>query len=95
MATMNAEGWSIDPFGHHEACWFSDGAPTALVRDGGVEGHDPPLSNPITGEIERVPETVPTDDSDLKRADDAEAGEFDPSTLTQAASDAVDSATGL
>jgi hypothetical protein len=92
---MNAEGWYIDPFGHREARWFSDGAPTALVRDGGVEGHDPPSSSPFTGEIERVPETALTDGSDLKRADDAEAGEFDPSTFAQAASDAIDSATGL
>jgi hypothetical protein len=92
---MNAEGWYIDPFGHHEARWFSDGAATALVRDGGVEGHDAPPDSPITAAIERVPETAPTDGSDLKRADDAEAGKFDPSTLTQAASDAIDSATGL
>jgi hypothetical protein len=92
---MNEEGWYIDPFGHHGARWFSDGIPTALVRDGGLEGHDPPPSSPITGNLERVAETPPTDGSDLKRADDAEAGEFDPSAMTQAASDAIDSATGL
>jgi len=37
----NAQNWCPDPFGQHEARWFSDGIPTALVRDGGVEGQDP------------------------------------------------------
>jgi hypothetical protein len=42
--TMNgesAEGWYKDPTGHHSERWFSDGTPTALVRDGQVEAHDP------------------------------------------------------
>ena len=29
---MSAEGWHEDPFAVHEARWFSDGRPTALVR---------------------------------------------------------------
>jgi len=57
---MNEEGWYTDPFAHHEARWFSDGVPTALVRDGGLDGHDPPPSSPITGNLERVAETSPT-----------------------------------
>ncbi len=35
------QGWFVDPFGVHEARWFSQGRPTALVRDGGVESQDP------------------------------------------------------
>jgi len=38
----NAQNWCPDPFGIHEARWFSNGTPTALVRDGGVESQDPP-----------------------------------------------------
>ena len=37
-----AQNWCIDPYGVHEARWFSQGNPTALVRDGGVEAQDPP-----------------------------------------------------
>jgi hypothetical protein len=40
-----AEGWYRDPFGTHENRWFSDGEPTALVRDGRNEGNDPPPLN--------------------------------------------------
>jgi hypothetical protein len=39
---MREEGWYVDPFGHHEARWISDGSPTALVRDGQIESKDPP-----------------------------------------------------
>ena len=37
-----AQNWCIDPYGVHEARWFSQGNPTALVRDHGVESQDPP-----------------------------------------------------
>jgi hypothetical protein len=37
-----AQNWCIDPYGEHEARWFSQGNPTALVRDNGVESQDPP-----------------------------------------------------
>jgi len=36
------QGWFADPFQRHDARWFSDGRPTALVRDGAVESSDPP-----------------------------------------------------
>jgi hypothetical protein len=39
-------GWKSDPFGLHEQRYFSQGEPTKLVRDGGVESYDPP---PATG----------------------------------------------
>ena len=71
---MKEEGWYKDPYEAHECRWFSDGAPTALVRDGATESHDePPAQEP------RRP-LVPADDgsggdpNDLRRADDAERG---------------------
>ena len=36
------QGWYEDPWGRHEARYFSAGRPTDLVLDGTVEGHDPP-----------------------------------------------------
>jgi len=39
---VGLEGWYDDPLGRHEHRWLSNGQPTALVRDSGVEGHDPP-----------------------------------------------------
>jgi hypothetical protein len=38
----NAQNWCPDPFGMHEARWFSNGTPTSLVRDGGIESQDAP-----------------------------------------------------
>ena len=38
----NAQNWCPDPIGGHEARWFSDGTPTVLVRDDGIESRDPP-----------------------------------------------------
>ena len=38
----NAQNWCPDPFGMHEARWFSNGIPTSLVRDDGVESQDEP-----------------------------------------------------
>ena len=66
---MNAEGWYVDPFGEHEARWFSDGRPTVLVRDGAVESHDEP---PTTGfDLPLIPfaDLQPSDGSDLQKAD--------------------------
>ena len=34
------QGWFADPFDVHEARWFSQGTPTALVRDGCTESQD-------------------------------------------------------
>ena len=40
-------GWHPDPFGVHEARYFSaDGQPTKLVRDRGMESYDEPPSDP-------------------------------------------------
>ena len=35
-------GWQSDPFDLHEQRYFSQGKPTKLVRDGGIEAYDPP-----------------------------------------------------
>jgi len=37
-----AQNWCLDPYGRHEVRWFSQGIPTALVRDRGLESQDPP-----------------------------------------------------
>jgi hypothetical protein len=90
--TMDEEGWFNDPYRRHEARWISQGTPTALVRDDGVESQDAPPDEPITVEMERaVAQVIPGDGSDLKRADDAEAQEFDPGALTDAAEEGIDS----
>ncbi len=77
---MNAEGWYHDPFRLHEDRWMSDGAPTALVRDQGVESQDPPPSTKFDGPLEPVAEHAPADGEDLLRADNEGADEaiFDP-----------------
>jgi hypothetical protein len=53
----HAQGWFCDPYRQHNARWFSDGSPTALVRDDGVESQDPPPTSPYTGQLEPVAET--------------------------------------
>jgi hypothetical protein len=84
---MQAEGWYVDPYGLHEARWFSNGAPTALVRDAGVESQDRPPDTPPTKPLEPIVETPPTAGADLLRADDAQTTLFDPEAAEQAAWD--------
>jgi hypothetical protein len=87
----SAEGWYRDPFGTHEARWFSDGTATALVRDGEVEAHDPPpdVAEGVEGtEPEELPEEA-TSPLDTLRADDAEVTDGgDSRTPAEAALDA-------
>ena len=45
------QGWFADPFGVHESRWFSQGRPTALVRDGRAESQDPPPDGPVPGPL--------------------------------------------
>jgi hypothetical protein len=71
-----AEGWYQDPYGSHEARWFSQGTPTALVRDAGIESHEAPPAD--AGRNGAVPAELPEETAgatDLLRADDAEGGE--------------------
>jgi hypothetical protein len=69
---MHAEGWYRDPYGLHGDRWFSDGRPTNLVRDQGIESQDePPQADPPLP-LEPVAEIEDNDGADLLRADDAE-----------------------
>ena len=79
-ARVQAQGWYRDPYEVHEYRYFSDGRPTKLVRDGGVEGYDPPPPGPPEGELVEIPATEPGDGTDMRRADDRETGTaYDPS----------------
>jgi hypothetical protein len=91
---VEAEGWYVDPYGIHEARWISDGSPTALVRDGDVESHDPPPDVPYTGDLEPSPEVEASNGADLRRADDAESRPFDPDAEEDVARETFDSASG-
>jgi hypothetical protein len=51
VETNRAEGWYRDPFAIHEDRWMSQGRPTKLVRDGGVEAYDPPPDLPLPAEL--------------------------------------------
>ena len=51
MGNVLAEGWYRDPFAIHEDRWMSQGRPTKLVRDGGVEAYDPPPDLPLPTEL--------------------------------------------
>ena len=90
---MNAEGWYVDPFGLHDARWFSDGMPTLLVRDGGVESRDPPPSTSYSGRLEPVASEPSSGPDDLRRADSTE-GPFDPDVEVEAAWDSFGETTG-
>jgi len=64
---MTEEGWYSDPFRRHEHRWFSDGTPTALVRDKGATSQDPPPDasyleqpRPIEAATSPAPSIVPS-----------------------------------
>ena len=71
---MRAEGWYKDPFNLHTDRWFSDGQATDLVRDGKVESRDAPPSATSSVPLVEADEVAPVDGTDLRRADEAEAG---------------------
>lgn len=74
---MQAEGWYQDPFGVHADRWFSQGRPTALVRDDGQEANDPPPVPDYSGPLADIVVEEPTGGSDLLRADDPSSKPFD------------------
>ena len=51
---MEAEGWYVDPYAIHDERWFSNGVPTQLVKDGGVESNDRPPDRTWTGPLEPI-----------------------------------------
>jgi hypothetical protein len=67
---MHAEGWYRDPYAIHSDRWFSDGQPTRLVRDQGVESYDdpPPREPPLP--LLPVAENEESNGDDLLRADE-------------------------
>ncbi len=78
MSTSALEGWCTDPFGRHEARWMSDGVPTKLVRDNGVESYEDPPDGEWTVTPTPIVEDVPPDPSrgDAMREQMREAGQF-------------------
>jgi len=93
---LKAEGWYVDPYGRHDARWFSDGDPTALVRDDGVESRDPPPDVPYPGQLEPIFGAEGSDSTgadDLRRADSDEAP-YDPAVEVDAAWDSFGESTG-
>jgi hypothetical protein len=87
--SVAAEGWYRDPYGIHEDRWFSAGTPTSLVRDHGAEGHDDPPGYAPPGPPVAIPEAGEFPEDDLRRADEAEAGEpYDPQAAATRALDA-------
>jgi hypothetical protein len=70
---VNPEGWYHDPFGLHEARWFSDGDPTALVRDGRVESRDEPPDSSYQGPVKPIEDASQSSPDDLRRADDGQS----------------------
>jgi hypothetical protein len=86
------EGWYTDPYALHEARWMSEGKPTKLVRDAGVESYDEPPDEPPKCVPERIVTEARKDGSDLKRADDAEREDpYDPKKAYRKAQDYLDS----
>ncbi|WP_130491844.1 hypothetical protein [Motilibacter rhizosphaerae] len=76
---MLEEGWFLDPLRRHEQRWMSAGEPTALVRDGAVEGHDePPASASLERPLVPAPEVDPVDGQDLLRSDSRVAPTTNP-----------------
>lgn len=85
---QQAEGWYRDPYQIHEDRWMSAGLPTKLVRDDGHESYDPPPDR-LVPEGDLVPAEQAagdaTDGSDLRRADDASSGLYDPAEARRGA----------
>ena len=66
------EGWYTDPYSRDAARWFSEGKPTKLVRDGGVESYDEPPDSPPAQAPRRIEEVEgEAGGGDLLRAEDA------------------------
>lgn len=88
----NLEGWYTDPYALHDARWMSEGTPTALVRDGTTDGHDPvPDGSSTVTPVRLGDESEANDGADLRRADDVERlDKYDSKKAERAALDAFD-----
>jgi hypothetical protein len=75
-----AEGWYKDPYGLHDERWFSNGVPTRIVSDDGVESEDPPPERTYAGPLVPVGESnrpalvEPTGGTDAGQSRSAERG---------------------
>jgi hypothetical protein len=88
MKPHREEGWYTDPYGVHEARWFSDGRPTKLARDGSNESNHEPPDEPYSKDpISIEAEAAIRHGADLRRADEAEAGNCDSEKASLAALD--------
>lgn len=95
MHDLSMEGWYTDPYQRHEARWMSQGTPTSLVRDGGIEGSDPVTDEPFKVTPVRIEAEGPGDGSDRRRADDAQTElPYDASEASRAATDVYDQIEG-
>jgi hypothetical protein len=72
VSTGRKEGWYTDPFARHEARWMSDGTPTRLVRDEGVESYDDPPDEEPTQTPVSIEADQMADGEDLLRAGDGD-----------------------
>lgn len=94
VGIVAAEGWYRDPYAIHADRWMSQGQPTKLVRDAGVESYDLPPDLPLPDVL--VPVTADANassgGSDLRRSDDA--GQEDPHSATRARRAVLDALSG-
>jgi hypothetical protein len=75
---MNEEGWYSDPYQLHEHRWFSDGTPSALVRDQGTTSQDPPPNTPYLEEPTLIDAAPSLAADDLRRGGEVERDPADP-----------------
>ena len=78
MGEPNHQGWYLDPFALHEARYFSDGKPTKLVRDDGVETYQEPPSSEWDGAL------VALDQGDATSVPSVAGNEQDPVDVIEA-----------
>ena len=75
---MAEEGWYSDPYGIHEHRWFSDGAPTNLVRDQGKTSHDSPPQTAYVEEPHLIESASSLAEDDLRRCGAGGNNSVDP-----------------
>ena len=91
VGTAAAEGWYQDPYAIHEDRWMSQGRPTKLVRDAGIESYESPPDLPLPDVL--VPATsAASGDSDPRRSGDA--SQEDPYSAKRARRAVLDALSG-
>jgi hypothetical protein len=77
----NQQGWNPDPFRRFEQRWFSQGTPTALVRNGRVEHQDDPQAFAQPSAVGVVGSVAPADAIALSVAESVVAPVRAPATF--------------